>query len=147
MDKIGTNTTRDTKGVTLKIINVERCTGLQERSNLPVIHLFMIENTLVDANAEDYIGEDGINISKPIYHFSWIKNISRLICLQITRNEHQILIHSTSTYFEPRRLLILRLRRVGYPLHKPSIYSSLQLPSPQNWREMQTISQLFTNNQ
>ena len=28
MDKIGTNTTRDTKGVTLKIINVKRCTGL-----------------------------------------------------------------------------------------------------------------------
>ena len=28
VDKIGSNTTRDNKGVTLKIINVESCTGL-----------------------------------------------------------------------------------------------------------------------
>ena len=49
----------------------------QEKSNLPVIH--MIENTLVDANDKNYIGEDEINIFKPIDHFSWIKNLSRLI--------------------------------------------------------------------
>ena len=53
----------------------------QEKSNLPVIHLLMIKNTLVD-----------FNISKPIYHFSWIKNLSRLISSQVTRNEHRILI-------------------------------------------------------
>ena len=44
----------------------------------------MIENTLVDANAEDYIDEDEINISKPIYHFSWKKILSRLISSQFT---------------------------------------------------------------
>ena len=52
----------------------------------------MIENTFIDANAEDHIDEDEINISKPIYHFSWIKNLSRLISSQVTRNEHKILI-------------------------------------------------------
>ena len=52
----------------------------------------MIENTSVDANDKYYIGEDGIDISKPIYHFLWITNLCRLISSQVTRNEHQILI-------------------------------------------------------
>ena len=36
----------------------------QVKLNLSVIHLLMIENTLVDANDDDYISEDEINISK-----------------------------------------------------------------------------------
>ena len=64
----------------------------QEKSDLPTIHLLMIENTLIDAYDEDYIGEDEIDISKPIHHFSWIKNLSRLISSQVTRNEHRISI-------------------------------------------------------
>ena len=42
----------------------------QEKSDLPTTHFLMIENTLNDANHKDYIGEDEIDISKPIYHFS-----------------------------------------------------------------------------
>ena len=52
-------------------------------------------------------------------------------------------------YFDAKlfcHLLIFRLWRSGYPLHEPSVYSSLQLSSPQNWWKMQMIFQLFTNN-
>ena len=64
----------------------------QEKADLPTIHLLMIENTFIEPNREDYIGEDEIDISKPIYYFSWIKNLSWLISSQVTRNKHQILI-------------------------------------------------------
>lgn len=65
----------------------------QEKSDLPVIHLFMIENNLIDINDDDYIGNDfNINIKNSIYHFTLIKNLSRLVGSNISRHEHHILI-------------------------------------------------------
>ena len=50
----------------------------QFESNNPTIHLLMIENTDYDCYEED-------DQSNPVYHFAWIKNLSRLIKSQISK--------------------------------------------------------------
>ena len=52
----------------------------------------MIENKIIDVYNEDYVDNNKIKINSPIYHFSWIKNLSRLVRACISKNRNHILI-------------------------------------------------------
>ena len=51
----------------------------QLKSNKPTINLLMIENTDYDFDVED-------DQSNPVYHFAWIKNLSRLVKSLISKD-------------------------------------------------------------
>ena len=53
-----------------------------KKSDKAVIHLLMIENT------ENQFQDE----NESVYHFSFIKNLSRLVSTQITRNEHKLFL-------------------------------------------------------
>ncbi|XP_051156391.1 uncharacterized protein LOC127278634 [Leptopilina boulardi] len=65
----------------------------REKSELPVIHLFAVEIYDFNDNDQNFIHEE-IDRSKQklTYHFTLVKNLSRLISSQVSRNEHRILI-------------------------------------------------------
>ena len=56
-----------------------------------MVHLLMLENTEIDQNDSDYTEDDKI---KPIYHFAWIINLSRLVKSQMKKR--------SSTHFNMR---------------------------------------------
>ena len=64
----------------------------REKSNLPTIHILMTENKIIDAYNGDYEDNNKIEINSPIYHFSWIENLSRLVWACTSKNRNRILI-------------------------------------------------------
>ena len=59
---------------------------------MPTIHLLIIENKIICVYNEDYVDNNRIEINNPIYHFSWIKNLSRLVRECISKHRNHILI-------------------------------------------------------
>ena len=64
----------------------------QEKSDLPAIHLLMIQNKIIDVYNEDYVDNDRIGINSLIYHFLWIMNLSRLVRECISKYCNHILM-------------------------------------------------------
>ena len=52
----------------------------------------MIENKIIDSYDEDYVDNNEIEINSPIYYFSWIKNLSRLVRAYIPKHRNHNLI-------------------------------------------------------
>lgn len=56
----------------------------------------MVENTEIDPSDEDYMNVEYNNVeidgNKPIYYFTWIKYLSKLIIVQLTKYCERTLI-------------------------------------------------------